>query len=320
MFSASTLITRIWALIVTIATFFTALLGLGENHKGSEELELVSTQKFVLIDAFAGASQGITNDGEFYYCSGSLAGIQLAALSKIDMTTGEMTEKKIDVIPQEFKDLKYDHIGDISYAVVNGTPYLYCALENLDDNADHLVVVFDTDLNYTGKYAYMRGYIIDESHGANKPVADRPDSGQFLCDGIPWCAADSKNGKLYCSRYKGADRLYVYDLSTLEFLYELPIKNTEPLSRIQGAEVFGDYLYLNIDHSVNENEKNKIIGKINLTTGEYETAFIRPISGLIEWESEGITLFEKDGDTYITISDYDHTVATYIHTYKIVKK
>ena len=57
---------------------------------------------------------------------------------------------------------------------------------------------------------------------------------------------------------------------------------------------------------------------MDLTTGAYETAFVRPITGLIDWESEGLTLFEKDGETYLTITDYDHTVATYIHTYRIV--
>lgn len=310
---------RIWAFISAIAVFLTSLLGLGENHKGTAELELVSTYKYVLVDAYAAGSQGITNDGKYYYCSGSLADIQLSSLAKIDMETGEITDKKIDVIPSEFKKLKYDHIGDISYAVVDGTPLLYCSLENLDDNADHLIVVFDTDLNYTGKFAYMRGYVIDEEHGSKLPADKRPESGQFLCDGLPWCAADGANNKLYCSRFKGADRLYVYNLTTLEFLYELPIKSEEPISRIQGAEVYNGYIYLNIDHSTEDGEKNRIIGRINLETGEYETAFVRPIEGLIAWESEGLTIFEKNGDTYITITDYDHTVANYMHTYKIVK-
>lgn len=311
------LFTQIWSFICAIAVFLTSLLAPSGLHKGSENLPLVSTKQLVMIDAFAGGGQGITNDGVYYYTSGSLAAIQLSALAKLDMETGEIIEKKLDVIPAEFKAMDYDHIGDISYAEVDGEKLLYCSLENLDDNADHVVLLFDTDLNYTGRYAYMRGYVITDELGGNLPAGQRPDAGQFLCDGLPWCAADDENGKLYCSRYKGADRLYVYDLKTLDFLYELPITGIDQIDRIQGAEVYNGALYLNIDHETKEGAKDRIIGKIDLTTGAYETAYVRPITGMIDWEAEGLTIFEKDGKTYLTTTDYDHTVATYIHTYEM---
>ncbi len=312
------LFTRIWTFITAIFVFITGLLSPPGLHKGGESLPLVETKQLVLVDALAGGGQGITNDGTYYYTSGSLAGIQLAALAKIDMRTGEILQKELDVIPAEFKALDYDHIGDLSYAEVDGEGLLYCALENLDDNADHLVLIYDTDLKYTGRYAKMRGYEITEELGANLPADERPDAGQFLCDGLPWCAADEENGKLYCARFKGADRLYVYDLRTLSFLYELPITGIDQVDRIQGAEVYDGALYLNIDHETEEGAKDRIVGKIDLATGAYETAYVRPMTGLIDWESEGLTIFERDGKTYLTISDYDHTVATYLHTYEMV--
>lgn len=306
---------QIAALIGAFLYLFTFLLGAGEQHTGTEGLELVSTQKYVFEDALSGGSQGLTTDGEYFYTSASIANFYFAVLSKLDMETGKILKKNVNAIPQEFRDLHYDHIGDIGCA--NGK--LYCALENLDDNADHLVVVYDTDLNYTGQYAYMRGYTIGEAEGASLPHSERPEAGQFLCDGIPWCAADGENGKLYCSRYKGADRIYVYDLETLTHLYDLPLVGTGPLDRLQGGDVFDGYLYLNVDHGDAESAKNKIVGRVDLETGEYEQSFVRPIFGFKEWESEGLTVFEKDGETYISIGDYDRTVACYLHTYKVTK-
>ncbi len=302
------------SIITAFLSIFTLLIGAGEQHTGTDELELVGTQKYVFLDALAAGSQGVTTDGEYFYCSGSIADFRLAVLSKIDMRTGRIVSRVWDAIPQEFKKLAYDHIGDIGYA--NGL--LYCSLENLDDNADHLVVVYDTELNYTGKYAYMRGYAIGEAEGAALPAQERPEAGQFLCDGIPWCAADEANGRLYCSRYKGADRIYVYDLATLAHLYDLPLVGTQPLDRLQGGDVFGGYLYLNVDHADEDGAKNKIVGRVDLTTGEYTQLFVRPAFGFTEWESEGLTVYEKDGETYITIGDYDRTVACYLHTYRIV--
>ena len=306
---------QILALIGAFVYLFSFIIGMGEQHTGTDGLELVSTEKYVLDQALSGGSQGLTTDGEYFYTSASLAPLRFAMLSKLDMETGEILETNPDAIPQEFKDLAYDHIGDIGYA--NGL--LYCALENNDYSTDPIVLVFDTELKYTGRYAYMRGYEIGEAQGVSLPYNERPEEGQFLCDGIPWCAADEAKGKLYCSRYDGADRIYVYDLETLGHLYDLPLKGTEPLDRLQGGDVFGNYLYLNVDHADEDGAKNKIIGRVDLTTGEYEQAFVRPIFGLTEWESEGLTVYEKDGETYIAVGDYDRILTCYMHIYKIVK-
>lgn len=250
----------------------------------TETAEITNEFSYALVDAFV-TGQGLDEEGDYFYSSGSLAGIKLCCLGIIDKATGEIVKENLDALPQEFKNLEYDHIGDIS--VQNGI--VYAPVENKPET-DPLVLLYDAEtLEYTGTY-----YAVDW---------------EYLKDGIPWCATD--DNYLYASQFNDAERIVVYNIDDMSFSHTVELSET--LSRIQAGDVVDGVLYLNCDpHDV-----NKTVYAVDLATGEVTLLCDRATTGY-DTETEGLCV-EKNEDGTLTahVSDYNKIISTFVRTYTI---
>lgn len=251
----------------------------------TETAEITNEFGYSLIDAFL-CGQGLDEEGDYFYTSGSLSAIKVCCLGIIDKETGEVIKENLDVLPTEFKNLDYDHIGDLS--IQNGI--IYAPVENIPET-DPLVLLYDAEtLEYTGVY-----YAIDW---------------EFLKDGIPWCATD--DNYLYTSQYNDADKLVVYNLEDMSFSHTVDLSET--LHRVQAGDIFEGKAYLNCDPK----ETNKTVYEVDLTTGEVTLLCDRNTTGY-DTETEGLCLErDEDGNMVVNVSDYNKLVSTFIRTY-IVK-
>ena len=205
------------------------------------------------------SSQGVTNDGEFYYFSGK------KNLGKADMKTGKISRINTSPIPKELKSLGCNHIGGLSY--YNG--YIYAAVEDGPDYLHPYIVLYDAKtLAYSGIYYELP----QELH----------------TEGVPWCAIDTENGYLYTAEWSNAVVLNVFDLETMKLVSTLPL--SEPVDRIQGAEIFDGILYLSSDE---ENDSKRIFS-IDIKNGKVDVAFSRNVGS--EIEAEGMTIYADEND------------------------
>lgn len=239
---------------------------------------------YSLVGAYV-TGQGLDEDGEYYYTSGAISNFQLCALAKIDKTTGEIVKKSLSVLPKEFKDKGYDHIGDI--AVQNGIIYA-----PVEDKAEKypLVLLYDAEtLEYTGTYYELNA--------------------EYLTDGIPWCAADENY--LYASPINHPEFIAAYNLSDMSFSHAIPI--TEPVHRVQAGDCFDGKLYLNCDP---ESDK-KPVYVVDLETNTTSFLFDRSTTGF-GTEAEGICVTaDENGTLTFHIADYNKLLSTFIRTYNL---
>lgn len=248
----------------------------------TDSAEIVKENCYSLVDAFV-MGQGLDEDGDYYYTSGSLAGIQLCCLGIVDMESGEIITDVIDALPQEFKDMNYDHIGDIS--VQNGIIYA-----PVEDKAEEqpLVLLYDAEtLEYMDIY-----YVLDAT---------------YLTDGIPWCATDENY--LYASEFNNPERIVVYNIDDMSFSHTVEL--SVPLARVQAGDVADGTLYANCD----PHEGNKTVYSVDLETGEVTLVFDRNTTG-IDTETEGLCAeTDKNGELVFHIADYNKIISTFIRTY-----
>lgn len=249
----------------------------------TDTAEITNERCYSLIDAFV-MGQGLDEDGDYYYTSGSLAGIQLCCLGIVDKATGEIIKDNIDALPQEFKDKDYDHIGDIS--VQNGI--IYAPVEDKAE-AQPLVLLYDSEtLEYMDVY-----YELDAT---------------YLTDGIPWCATD--DNYLYATQFNDAERVVVYNIDDMSFSHTVEL--SEPLARVQAGDVVDGVLYANCD----PHEEQKTVYAVDLTTGEVTLAFDRNTTGY-DTEAEGLCAELTDEGLIFHVSDYNKLISTFIRTYKL---
>lgn len=249
------LIKKVTALVAAVILM---IVGFDEiNMPDPDGAEIVGKTRYVLLDAKV-SSQGVTNDGEYYYFSGN------KHLGKADIETGEMIRTNIYAIPKVLQDKGCNHIGGLSYH--NG--YVYAAIEDGPDYNNSFIALYDAEtLKFTGKYYELP----HELH----------------LEGVPWCEVDEENGYLYTAEWSNAVVLNVFDLETLEFVKTIPL--SEPVDRIQGAALYDGKLYLSCDE---ENDSKRILS-LDVKTGEVETAFARNVGKVFEAEDITITVDEQ---------------------------
>ena len=245
------------------------LLVVGADEKNTPDpvgAEVIAKNTYVLYD-YHMSSQGVTNDGEYFYFSGK------KNLGKADMKTGEIFLITTNAIPDELEELGYDHIGGLSYY----NNLIYAAVEDGPDYERSCIVLYDAEtLTYTGKYY-------------NLPH-------ELHLEGVPWCAVDVERNQLYTAEWTNAKVLNIFDLETIELIKTIPL--SQPVDRVQGAEMFDGALYMSCD----EEDGNKHILKVDVTTGKVETLFTRNVGAAVE--AEGMTVYaDENGKPVFCVLD-----------------
>ncbi|MEE1284743.1 MAG: hypothetical protein UHK54_07770, partial [Acutalibacteraceae bacterium] len=222
-------------LISLISAIMLLVVGADEKNLPSPDgAEIVAKNTYVLFD-YQVTSQGVTNDGEYFYFSGN------KHLGKADMETGEIFLINTNAIPEELQEKGCNHIGGLSY--YNG--YIYAAVEDGPDYLNSFIVLYDAEsLEYSGTY-----YALPH---------------ELHIEGVPWCAVDVERNYLYTAEWSNATVLNVFSLDDMSLVKTVPL--SEPIDRIQGAEMFDGKLYMSCDE---ENDKKRIF-TLDVETGKVE--------------------------------------------------
>ena len=245
------------------------LLVVGADEKDlplPDGAEITAKNTYVLYD-YQMSSQGVTNDGEYFYFSGT------KNLGKADMESGEIFLVNTDPIPEELKEKGCNHIGGLSY--YNG--YIYAAVEDGPDYLNSFIVLYDSEtLEFTGTY-----YALPHD---------------LHLEGVPWCAVDVERNYLYTAEWTNATVLNVFSLDDMSLVKTVPL--SEPIDRIQGAEIFDGKLYMSCDE---ENDMKRVF-TLDVETGKVEVCFTRNIGK--GFEAEGLTVFtDESGELVICVLD-----------------
>ncbi len=246
------------------------------------DAEIVGRNRYVHAD-YNFSSQGVTNDGEYFYFSGN------KNLGKADMETGEIFLVNTTPIPKELKELGCNHIGGLSY--YNG--YIYAALEDGPDYLHSFIVLYDAEtLKYTGIY-YALPY-------------------ELHIEGVPWCAIDTQRGYLYTAEWSNTKLLNVFDLETMTLVKTVPLSQT--VDRVQGCEMFGGKLYMASDVG-----DEKTVYCLDVETGKVEEAFKRNVGE--EFEGEDMTVYaDENGEPVFCVLDRGaERFSTNLTFYKLTK-
>lgn len=241
-------------MISLIAVIMLMVVGADEkNLPLPDGAEIIGKNTYVLFD-YQLTSQGVTNDGEYFYFSGN------KHLGKADMESGEISLINTNAIPEELQEKGCNHIGGLSY--YNG--YVYAAVEDGPDYLNSFIVLYDADtLEYSGKY-----YALPH---------------ELHIEGVPWCAVDVERNYLYTAEWSNATVLNVFSLDDLSFVKTVSL--SEHIDRIQGAEMFDGKLYMSCDE---ENDMKRIL-TLDVETGKVDVCFARNIGK--GFEAEGITVY-----------------------------
>ena len=262
-------------------------LAITPNAVSTETAELISTDNFIFDQALL-TGQGITTDGEYFYTSGTITGINTTALAKISIEPMEVLEYKLNPLPKACTDRGNNHIGGISY--YDGK--IYAPVEG-GDEVYACIVVFDADTLEALE------------------VYDLPN--ELFPSGVPWCAVDPDTGYLYASIWKSTKVIHVYDTKdSMKHIDTITLK--QPISHIQGAEFLNGTLYMSQD-TRNKGSIRDIL-KVDVATGEVSVAAERDIASE-KVEAEGMTFTHGEDGPVLHVLDYDKFIGIAVHHYKV---
>lgn len=249
-----------------ISAVILMIVGFDESNMAKPDgAETVNKVTYTLLDAKV-TSQGVTNDGKYFYYSGN------ETLGKADMKTGEMVRMNLDAIPEDLKELGCNHIGGLTYY----NNCIYAAVEDGPEYLNPYIVLYNAEtLEFTGTY-----YELPQS---------------LHIEGVPWCAVDVENDCIYTAEWSNAKIINIFNLSDMTLRGTLTL--SEPVDRIQGAELYDGKLYMSCDE---ENDQKRILS-VDMETGIVETAFVRNIGSV--FEAEDITVSEDENGPIFHVLD-----------------
>ena len=279
------LIKKVTALVAAVILM---IVGFDEiNMPDPDGAEIVGKTRYVLLDAKV-SSQGVTNDGEYYYTTGAVVALGFSGLQKIDIETGEVVLQNTNAMPKELKKQSFNHLGGCTY--FEGK--IYVAVEDIMRKHPCIAVFSADTLQFTGEYK-----ILDETVQPN--------------GNLPWCAVDEENRILYTGVSRGGEFVNALSIDTLERIEKRPIEHS--LYRIQGAEFYDGLLYI----SCNDETRVKHVYSVDPESGEIETVLERK-SGTISVEAEGITVrTADDGSLLLDVLDVINSFNCALRTYKV---
>ena len=280
------LIKRIVSLFLCLSlSFIAAIDNVGENTL--ENAEYLGSKYFAGSDARC-STQGITNDGTYYYTTGAVVALGFNGLEKIDMETGEVVLQNTNAMPKELKKQSFNHLGGCTY--FEGK--IYVAVEDIMRKHPCIAVFSAETLQFTGEYKILGEEIQPNGN-------------------LPWCAVDEENRILYTGVSRGGEFVNALDIDTLELIEKRPIEHS--LYRVQGAEFYDGLLYI----SCNDETKVKHVYAVDPESGEIQTVLERK-SGTNSVEAEGITVrTDEDGSLLLDVLDVINSFNTALRTYKI---
>lgn len=280
------IIKRIVSLLLCLSLSLVAAMDNGGANT-LENAEYIGAKYFSGDDSRC-STQGITNDGKYYYTTGAVVALGFNGLQKIDMETGEIVLQNTDAMPKELKKQTFNHLGGCTY--FEGK--IYVAVEDVFRKHPCIAVFSADTLTFTGEYK-----ILDETVQPN--------------GNLPWCAVDAENRILYTGVSRGGEFVNALNIDTLELIEKKAIAHS--LHRIQGAEFYNGLLYI----SCNDETTLKHVYTVDPNTGDIETVLERK-AGTNNVEAEGITVREaEDGSLLLDVLDVINSFNTVIRTYKM---
>ena len=275
-------------ILVALTMFLTVLADPVAGNTGSARLTQEEVRTLI---AASFMNKGLTNDGKYYYTSGSVSFAKYTALAKYEIDTLKRVKYKVFPVNWDLIKKGYDNIGGLSY--YDGK--IYAAMESKSGKASPCIAVFDAEsLSYETSY-------------------DLPAS--WFPQGITWVAVDRDSGILYTCAWPSATTIHSFKVdATMAHVGEIDVSGSATLDRICGGEVYQGELYLSQDM---ESSRIDNVVRVALENGESEVFFTRDC-GRSDGVAGDITVYRKRDGSMFHICDYNGIIGVYLRSYSVI--